>query len=78
MMRLFLASVTAILHSLLKNRLRKYDLLSTKHTVLSILALFRKIKATVSFDGTRIPDEIPKKVQTLLNEMKFKLKNVQL
>lgn len=74
--RLFLAFITAILHSLMENRLRKYDLLNTKYTVPSALALLRKIKVTVGADGTRIPNEIPKKVQTLLNEMKVELKNV--
>ena len=74
--RLFLAFITAILHSLLENRLHKYDLLNTKYTVPSALALLRKIKVTVGADGTRIPNEIPKKVQTLLNEMKVELKNV--
>ncbi|MBR6089371.1 MAG: hypothetical protein IKP86_05510 [Anaerolineaceae bacterium] len=74
--RLFLAFITAILHSLLENRLRKYDLLNSKYTVPSALALLRKIKVTVGSDGTRIPNEIPKKVQTLLDEMKFELKTV--
>ena len=74
--RLFLAFITAILHSLLENRLRKYDLLNSKYTVPFALALLRKIKVTVGSDGTRIPNEIPKKVQTLLDEMKFELKTV--
>ena len=38
--------------------------------------MLRKIKVTVRSDGSRIPNEIPKKVQTLLNEMKVELKNV--
>ena len=69
--RLFLAFTTAILHSLLENRLRKYDLLTSKYTVPSALALLKKIKVTVTSDGTRILNEIPKKVQTLLDDMKF-------
>ena len=73
--RLFLAFTTAILHTLLENRLRNNELL-TKYTVASALTLLKKIKVTVSSDGMRIPNEIPRKVQNLLADMKLELKAI--
>ena len=74
--RLFLAFVATILHSLLEKRLRDKQLLTTKFTVLETLSMLKKIKVTVCKDGTRIPNEIPKRVQDLLAELDIELKQM--
>ena len=50
--------------------------LTTKFTVPETLSMLKKIKVTVCKDGTRIPNEIPKKVQDLLAELDIELKQM--
>lgn len=50
--------------------------LTTKFTVPETLSMLKKIKVTVFKDGTRIPNEIPKKFQDLLAELDIELKQM--
>ena len=72
--KLFIGFVAVILHVLLENRLRKYDLLNSV-TVNQAFDFLRKIRIGITASERRVLQEIPSKTRKLLENMNITLPN---
>lgn len=70
--KLFIAFIAVILHVLIENRLRKYDLLNAV-TVNQALDLLRKIRIGITSGGKCVLQEIPSKTRKLLENLNLTL-----